>query len=124
MIISNSSNNSSKPLTILGCIKILGIILELVSLRMEEPILLFEIGQNKRLKKFPRVVNKCMYETIKNYDEFDFIVMDYIENEDEFKESVKDTFLNNIKKEKYLLLIIFFMHVVHIFHLVLILQLF
>ena len=61
----------------------------------------------KDSRNFPELsIKACMKQLdVKNYDEFDFIVMDYIENEDwqldEFKRKCKkDTFLNNIKKEK------------------------
>lgn len=113
MIISNSSNNSSKPLTVLGLhkdpwhntgaciIKDDGEKTNIAFLSEER------LDRIKDSRNFPELsIKACMKQLdVKNYDEFDFIVMDYIENEDwqldEFKRKCKkDTFLNNIKKEK------------------------
>lgn len=106
-------NSENKPLAVLGIhkdpwhntgaciIKDNGENVRIVFLSEER------LDRVKDSRNFPELsIKACMKEVgIKSFDEFDYIVMDYIENEDwkldQFKRSCRqDIFLKDIKKEK------------------------
>lgn len=113
MISSNIHNNRNKPLTVLGIhkdpwhntgaciIKDDGENTKIAFLSEER------LDRVKDSRGFPELsIKACMQQVgVKSYKEFDFIVMDYIENKnwhlDQFKRKCKqDVFLKNINKEK------------------------
>ncbi len=110
---SNISKNLNKPLTVLGMhkdpwhntgacvIKDDGEKTKIAFLSEER------LDRVKDSRNFPDLsIRACMEQVgVKNYDEIDFVILDYIENEnwrlDQFKRKCRhDVFLKNIKKEK------------------------